>query len=140
MRRLTGAMATVFALIDIAAEAPVAAETWSDPAVRTIRQHAIDIVCWDNDLISWRKEATAANSVNNLVAVLVAAGLSTPQAVSRIVDMRNQAVVAVVALSQDLIARQQEHLTALVRGLQAWISGALAYSTHSTRYSAMPDL
>jgi hypothetical protein len=54
--------------------------------------------------------------------------------------MRNQAVVAVVALSQDLIARQQEHLTALVRGLQAWISGALAYSTHSTRYSAMPDL
>lgn len=79
MRRLTGAMATVFALIDIATEAPVAAETWSDPAVRTIRRHAVDIVCWDNDLISWRKEATAANSVNNLVAVLVATGLSTPK-------------------------------------------------------------
>ncbi|MEV1002670.1 hypothetical protein [Nonomuraea sp. NPDC050202] len=135
MRRLTGAMATVYALIDVAAEAPLDAELWSEPMVRSVRHHAINVVAWDNDLISWRKEKNAANGVNNLVAVMAATGgLSMPDVVDRIIAMREKAVTGVVELGQLLISRQEAPLTAFVHGLQAWISGSLAYSMHSPRY------
>ncbi|WP_431929981.1 terpene synthase family protein [Nonomuraea jabiensis] len=135
MRRLTGAMHTVYALIDIAAERPLAADLWSEPQVRAIRRHAVDVVVWDNDLISWRKERLAANGLNNLVSVLTAhAELSVPEAFDRIVRMREEAIAQVEALGRRLTRRRHEPLTALVNGLQTWISGSLAYSMGSSRY------
>ncbi|MFI7643256.1 hypothetical protein [Nonomuraea sp. NPDC049400] len=135
MRRFTGAMHTVYALIDIASERPLAAKMWSDPQVHALRRHAVDVVVWDNDLISWPKERLSANGVNNLVSVLIThEGLSVQQAMKRIVRMREEAVAHVAAQGQLLIGRRHDPLTALVRGLQAWISGALAYSTRSSRY------
>ncbi|MGW4412488.1 terpene synthase family protein [Nonomuraea sp. NPDC004702] len=135
MRRLTGAMHTVIALIDIAAERPLSASLWADPQVRAIHSHTVDAVNLENDLISWRKERLTANAVNNLVSVLTThAGLSIPEAFERIVGMREEALTRVVDLSQQLLIRQDEPLTAFIHGLHAWISGALAYSVNSPRY------
>ncbi|MEV0151669.1 MULTISPECIES: hypothetical protein [unclassified Nonomuraea] len=137
MRRFTGAMYTVYALIDVVAEQPLTAELWADPQVRAICRHAGDVVVWDNDLISWPKERLSSNGLNNLVMVLTThASLSVPQAVERIVEMREEAVGQVAALGELLIARRQENVIAFVRGLQSWISGSVAYSLRSSRYLA----
>ena len=50
MRRRTGAMLTVFALIDIAGGDRLTPEEWRHPDVRAITELANDLVVWDNDL------------------------------------------------------------------------------------------
>lgn len=139
MRRLTGAMYTVYAVIDVAARSPLTAEEWSDPLVCQVRDAAVDAVCWDNDIFSYAKEAAQANSANNLVSVLTTRGAPLPQAVETIVEMRNQAVATIRDGGGILAAERSPAVAAYVAGLEHWISGSIAYSEVSSRYRITQD-
>ncbi|WP_433500440.1 4-epi-cubebol synthase [Sphaerimonospora sp. CA-214678] len=137
MRRRTGAMLTVFAMIDLTAEVCLTWDEWRHPAVRLMTQHANDVVVWDNDLISYAKERGAVNGRNNLVTVLVThTGCSVQEAMDRIGVMRDRAIVEMVALQPATASLRSPAVSAYVRGLQYWISGSVDYSLTSSRYTA----
>jgi hypothetical protein len=137
MRRRTGAMLTVFALIDVAAEVRLTGEEWRHPAVHAMTEHANDVVVWDNDLISYAKESSGGNIRNNLVSVLAAhTGCSTQEAMDRIGAMRDQAIASMVALKPQTEALGSPAVSAYVRGLEYWISGSVDYSLTSSRYAS----
>lgn len=135
MRRRTGAMLTVFALIDVAAEVCLTTDEWRHPVVHEMTEHANDVVVWDNDLISYAKERGEANIRNNLVSVLVGhTGCTVQEAMDRIGAMRDEAVAAMAALAPAAVALGSPAVNAYVRGLQYWISGSVDYSLTSSRY------
>ncbi|MEV0967879.1 4-epi-cubebol synthase [Microtetraspora glauca] len=135
MRRRTGAMLTVFALIDVAAGGCLTPDEWRHPDVRAITEHANDVVVWDNDLISYAKETAGPNIHNNMVSVLRRhKGCSTQEAMDLIGGMRNDAVAGMVALKPRLDALGSAGVAAYVRGLEYWISGSVDYSLTSSRY------
>lgn len=136
MRRRTGAMLTVFALIDLAAEVCLTWDEWRHPAVRAMTRHANDVVVWDNDLISYAKERDAANGRNNLVTVLVThGGYTVQEAMDRIGALRDRAIADMVALEPHTRSLGSPAVSAYVRGLQYWISGSVDYSLTSSRYT-----
>ncbi|GGS51148.1 hypothetical protein GCM10010156_07110 [Planobispora rosea] len=136
MRRRTGAMLTVFALIDVASGLRLTPQEWRHPDLRAITQSANDVVVWDNDLISYAKEKGAGNSVNNLVNVLARhRGYSCQQAMDEIGRMRDAAVAQMVELRGVLARLGSEAVDAYVRGLEYWVSGSVDYSLTSPRYT-----
>ncbi|GAA3163699.1 hypothetical protein GCM10010466_63280 [Planomonospora alba] len=136
MRRRTGAMLTVFALIDVASGLPLTPREWRHPDVRAITASANDVVVWDNDLISYAKESGAGNSVNNLVNVLARhRGCSHQQAMDEIGGMRDRAVARMAELGRALATLGSAAVDAYVRGLERWISGSVDYSLTSSRYT-----
>ncbi|MEV7908624.1 terpene synthase family protein, partial [Streptomyces anulatus] len=136
MRRRTGAMLTVFALIDIAGGHRLTPDEWRHPAMRAITESANDVVVWDNDLISYAKESEGGNSRNNLVNVLARhEGYSRQGAMEAIGRMRNRAIADMIELRPALEALGSEAVRAYVRGLEFWISGSVDYSLTSSRYT-----
>ncbi|WP_433240964.1 4-epi-cubebol synthase [Streptosporangium sp. CA-135522] len=136
MRRRTGAMLTVFALIDVASGRRLTSDEWRHPAVRAITESANDVVVWDNDLISYAKESDGGNARNNLVNVLARhRHYSRQQAMEEIGEMRNRAIADMVAVRPSLEALGSEAVLAYVRGLEFWISGSVDYSLTSSRYT-----
>ncbi|MER5322800.1 4-epi-cubebol synthase [Streptosporangium roseum] len=136
MRRRTGAMLTVFALIDVASGRSLSADEWRHPGMRAITESANDVVVWDNDLISYAKESNSGNSRNNLVNVLAQhRHYSRQEAMEEIGEMRNQAIADMVAVRPSLEALGSDAVLAYVRGLEFWISGSVDYSLTSSRYT-----
>lgn len=136
MRRRTGAMLTVFALIDIASGRRLTPGEWRHPGMRAITESANDVVVWDNDLISYAKESEGGNSRNNLVNVLARhRRYSRQRAMDVIGRMRNRAIGDMVAVRPSLEALGSEAVLAYVRGLEFWISGSVDYSLTSSRYT-----
>ncbi|MFC4061259.1 4-epi-cubebol synthase [Planomonospora corallina] len=136
MRRRTGAMLTVFTLIDVASGLPLTWQEWRHPDVRAITASANDVVVWDNDLISYAKESGAGNSVNNLVNVLARhRGYGHQQAMDEIGGMRDRAVARMVELRRTLERLGSAAVEAYVHGLERWISGSIDYSMTSSRYT-----
>ncbi|GII76334.1 hypothetical protein Sru01_13160 [Sphaerisporangium rufum] len=136
MRRRTGAMLTVFALIDVATGRPLTGDQWRDPAVRAITEHANDVVVWDNDLLSYAKERGGVNHRNNLVSVLARhRHRSIQHAMNQIGRMRDEAIARMVELGAGLKELGSPAVDAYVRGLEHWVSGSVAYSLTSSRYT-----
>jgi hypothetical protein len=136
MRRRTGAMLTVFALIDVATGHPLTPDEWRHPDVRAITESANDVVVWDNDLLSYAKERNSVNSRNNLVSVLARhRHRSIQHAMNQIGRMRDEAIMRMTLLRAELEDMDSRAIQAYVRGLEHWISGSIAYSLTSTRYT-----
>ncbi|WP_248964440.1 4-epi-cubebol synthase [Sphaerisporangium perillae] len=136
MRRRTGAMLTVFALIDLATGHPLTPDEWRHPDLRAITESANDVVVWDNDLLSYAKERNGVNARNNLVNVLARhRHRSIQQSMNHIGRMRDAAIMRMVALRAALEALHSTAVAAYVRGLEHWISGSVAYSLTSSRYT-----
>ncbi|MCW2877957.1 MAG: hypothetical protein JWQ95_2057 [Sphaerisporangium sp.] len=136
MRRRTGAMLTVFALIDLATGHPLTPDQWRHPDVRAITESANDVVVWDNDLLSYAKERNGVNSRNNLVSVLARhRHRSIQHAMDRIGRMRDDAILRMLLLRGELEGLKSGAVAAYVRGLEHWISGSIAYSLTSSRYT-----
>ncbi|MGW4639518.1 4-epi-cubebol synthase [Sphaerisporangium sp. NPDC004334] len=136
MRRRTGAMLTVFALIDLATGRPLTPDEWRQPDLAAITESANDVVVWDNDLLSYAKERRGVNARNNLVNVLARhRHRSIQESMNQIGRMRDAAVTRMVALRAVLEALGSPAVSAYVRGLEHWISGSVAYSLTSSRYT-----
>lgn len=136
MRRRTGAMMTVYTLVDVATQIPLSVEEWRHPAVTQLTEIANDVVVWDNDLISYAKEIVAGrNADNNLISVLRRhQRVSTQRAMDRLVQMRDRKLAEMVRLRPAIEELRSPGVSAYQAGLEYWISGMIEYSIGSTRY------
>ncbi|WP_162795083.1 terpene synthase family protein [Nonomuraea lactucae] len=135
MRRRTGAMYPVFALIDIAGGYRLTPEEWHHPDVRALTEHANDLVVWDNDLFSYAKERTHDKARHNLVNVLVThRGCSLQEALDEVAQMHDRAVAEMVRLRRSVECWGDRSALAYVQGLEHWVRGHIEYSLRSTRY------
>jgi 5-epi-alpha-selinene synthase len=107
------------------------------PKIQTLTEHAINAVCWINDVFSLSKELHHQD-VHNLVVLLAAHhGISLQAAVDRVAALFNAEVQAFLDLHLQLpqwsgIAGPA--LTTYVALLQSWMRGSLDWSYTSGRY------
>ncbi|MER7503598.1 hypothetical protein AB0L05_28740 [Nonomuraea pusilla] len=135
MRRRTGAMYPVYALIDIAGRRRLAPEEWHHPDVRALTEHANDLVVWDNDLFSYAKERKHDQARHNLVNVLVThRGYSLQDALDEVASMHDQAVAEMVRLRTAVEKWGSPAVLAYIQGLEHWVRGHIEYSLGSARY------
>ncbi|WP_433259773.1 terpene synthase family protein (plasmid) [Streptosporangium sp. CA-135522] len=139
MRRHTGAVHTVHALIDLATGLRLKDEEWASPLLTQVSRHAVDVVDWDNDLLSWVKEHDSGkgDTSHNLVTVVEHAHqCSRAEAVQQVMAMREAAVEQVRVLGDELTRSGSAAVGAYVAGLRSWITGAVDYALTSVRYAA----
>ncbi|MEU0571285.1 hypothetical protein ABZ297_38635 [Nonomuraea sp. NPDC005983] len=135
MRRRTGAMYPVYALIDIASHRRLTPEEWHHPDVRALTEHANDLVVWDNDLFSYAKERKHDSARHNLVNVLVThRGYSVQKALDEVATMHDRAVEAMIVRRASVEAWGTPAVLAYVQGLEHWVRGHIDYSLGSARY------
>ncbi|MBF8187426.1 hypothetical protein ITP53_17135 [Nonomuraea sp. K274] len=135
MRRRTGAMYPVYALIDIAGRQRLTPEEWHHPDIRALTEHANDLVVWDNDLFSYAKERKHDQARHNLVNVLVThRGYSLQEALDEVALMHDGAVAEMVRLRASVETWGSPAALAYVQGLEHWVRGHIVYSLSSARY------
>ncbi|MER6946184.1 hypothetical protein ABT294_19335 [Nonomuraea sp. NPDC000554] len=135
MRRRTGAMYPVYALIDIANHRRLTPEEWHHPDIRALTEHANDLVVWDNDLFSYAKERKHDRARHNLVNVLVThRGYSVQKALDEVAMMHDRAVEAMIARRASVEVWGTPAVLAYVQGLEHWVRGHIDYSLGSARY------
>lgn len=135
MRRRTGAMYPVYALIDIAGHQRLGPEEWHHPDIRALTEHANDLVVWDNDLFSYAKEREHDKARHNLVNVLMThRGYSLQEALDEVALMHDHAVAEMVRLRASVETWGSPAVLAYVQGLEHWVRGHIEYSLGSARY------
>ncbi|HEY9522887.1 MAG TPA: hypothetical protein VIR33_06590 [Thermopolyspora sp.] len=135
MRRRTGAMFPVYALIDIAGGYRLTSAEWHHPDVQTLTELANDLVVWDNDLFSYAKEMRHDKARHNLVNVLVTHRACTVQAaLDEVAWMHNRAVDRMIELHAAVATWGSPGLLDYILGLKHWVRGHIEYSRDSARY------
>ncbi len=135
MRRRTGAMFPVYALIDIAGGYRLTPAEWHHPHIRTLTELANDLVVWDNDLFSYAKEMHHDRARHNLVNVLVThQNRSVQDALDEVARMHDRAVARMTELHAEVARWGSPAVLAYVRGLEHWVRGHIEYSRDSARY------
>ncbi|MFI6386171.1 hypothetical protein [Nonomuraea sp. NPDC050540] len=135
MRRRTGAMYPVYALIDIAGGRRLTPDEWHHPDIRALTEHANDLVVWDNDLFSYAKEKKHDKARHNLVNVLIThRGYSLQEALDEVATMHDRAVAEMVRLRGSVDTWGTRAVRAYVQGLEHWVRGHIEYSLGSARY------
>lgn len=137
MRRRTGAMPPVIALIDVAGRFCLTPEQWLHPQVRELTQLCNDLVVWDNDIFSYAKERRHDKARHNLITVLAThRGLTERQALDEVVRMHERAIARMVRLDAEVRVWGPPEVLAYVRGLEHWVAGHITYSLGSSRYTS----
>ncbi|GAA0363464.1 hypothetical protein GCM10009530_11400 [Microbispora corallina] len=135
MRRRTGAMYPVYALIDIAGGYRLTPEEWHHPDIRELTEHANDLVVWDNDLFSYAKEREHDRARHNLVNVLIThRGYALQEALDEVAGMHDRAVERMVELRASVEKWGSQGVLDYTLGLEHWVRGHIEYSLNSARY------
>ena len=138
MRRMAGAIVSCLALVDVAVGVEVSAADWAGQDVRDLTRMAANLIGWDNDVFSYRKELADHGAMHNLVTVIAREQrCSLRTAVERAIDLRNDEVEAFLALEAEIRPTADGALRGYVDGLKQWVQGFLDYALASPRY-AMP--
>ncbi|MBP2707013.1 hypothetical protein JOL79_24820 [Microbispora sp. RL4-1S] len=135
MRRRTGAMYPVYALIDIAGGYRLSPEEWHHPDIRELTEHANDLVVWDNDLFSYAKEKRHDQARHNLVNVLIThRGYALQDALDEVAGMHDRAVARMIELRSSVETWGSPAVLDYTLGLEHWVRGHIEYSFDSARY------
>ncbi|GAA0989841.1 family 2 encapsulin nanocompartment cargo protein terpene cyclase [Acrocarpospora macrocephala] len=126
--------------IDISAGYEVSAAEMSTSRVRALTEMANALVGWDNDIISFNKEAFRKErygyaELQNLVSVLAHQNdCSIPDALATAVAMRDRVMSLFLRLSDEVKTDAGSELTRYVHGLGEWVRGYLEWSMITDRY------
>ncbi|MCM3923603.1 hypothetical protein ND748_18275 [Frankia sp. AiPs1] len=126
---------------DIAGGYEVPAQQMSAPAVRALTEMSCVLVAWDNDIISYNKEAYRSSrysfsAIQNLISVIAhQQGCPPQQAMGIAVAMRDRVMCLFLALQRQVLTTAGEELARYVTGLGQWVRGYLDFSFGSDRYA-----
>ncbi len=126
--------------IDISSGYEVSAEEMSTPRVRALTEMANALVGWDNDIISFNKEAFRKErygyaELQNLVSVLAHQNdCSIADALTTAVAMRDRVMSLFLRLSEEVKNEAGTELHRYVHGLGEWVRGYLEWSMITDRY------
>jgi hypothetical protein len=136
MRRHSGAVPTCLALIDVINGFELPGSAWSSPEIRAVSEAATDITCWANDILSYPKEVRRSTEVLSLPAVLShEQGMSAAQAMAEAARLYQERIRDYQQLEEPLLKDGDEAVRRYLMDLRHWISGNLAWSYETGRYS-----
>lgn len=150
MRRYSGAVSTCLALIEVVNAFELEDGAWYDPSVRAAAEAVADIICWSNDIVSYRKEAHRGSAPRaegcrpappkgllSLPTVLAHEhGLTEQQALNHSALMLDRRIADYRAAEEPMLASADPGLLRFAADLRHWISGNLAWSYETERYRA----
>jgi hypothetical protein len=134
LRRLTGGIRPSLTLTDLALGGLPAAGRRVEPAVVTLDVLAADLVCWCNDIFSYRKEHRAGADPLNLVTSLAReSGGDEAAALRAAADRFNAALADFVAGDAALTGAEASDPFLVAR--RNWIRGTYDWSLRAARYA-----
>ena len=135
MRRHSGAVATCLALIETINGFELDDRAWYHPSVRAASDAVADIICWSNDIVSYRKEESQSADVLSLPTVLTRRhGMREQQALDRCAAMLTQRITEYYAAERPLLASGNPGMIRFAADLRHWIAGNLEWSYETGRY------
>lgn len=147
MRRYSGAVSTCLALIEVVNGFELDDGLWYDPSVRAAADAVADIICWSNDIVSYRKEAhraapraeggrpAAPKGLLSLPTVLAHEhGMTEQQALNHSALMLDRRIADYRSAEEPMLASGDPGLVRFAADLRHWISGNLAWSYETERY------
>lgn len=126
--------------IDISSHYEVPAADMASQPVRALTEMANMLVGWDNDIISFNKEAFRKDrygyaELQNLVTVLAHQNqIPIESALAEAMAMRDRLMARFLRLSGDVRAHAGPALSRYVYGLGEWVRGYLEWSMITDRY------
>ena len=136
MRRHTGGVRPSVTLTDLAYDGLPGAGRRADPAVVALDDLAADLICWCNDLFSYRKERDAAADPHNLVTVIAAQTGRAPEAAFRTAtDWFNDGLARYVVRDAAVAARGDDALGPYLAVRRAWVRATYDWSLRADRYA-----
>ncbi|MEU1753678.1 terpene synthase [Micromonospora matsumotoense] len=136
MRRHTGGVRPSLTLTDLAYGRLPGPTRRVDPAVIALDDLAVDLVCWCNDLFSYRKEQDAAADPHNLVTVLAAqTGRGEAAAFQLAVGWFNDGLAGYLVREAALVAHGGPGLTPYLAARRSWLRATYDWSVRADRYA-----
>ncbi|MEV4662192.1 terpene synthase [Micromonospora echinofusca] len=137
MRRHTGAVHPSFTLTELAGGALPGAAHRTEPSLVALDLLAADLVCWCNDVFSYRKEHLTQPDVHNLVAVIAAGRADGDEsaALRAAADRFNGALSAYLAAETALLATGDAGLRSALTARRNWIRATYDWSLRAARYA-----
>ncbi|SBT44593.1 terpene synthase family protein [Micromonospora auratinigra] len=136
MRRHTGGVRPSFTLTDLAYDGLPGAGRRADPALAALDVIAADLVCWCNDVFSYRKERQARPDTLNLVASLAGEqGRDEEAALRAAAERFNAGLAAYTEREAALAATADDAVRAFLTTRRNWIRATYDWSLEATRYA-----
>ncbi|MBM7084104.1 terpene synthase family protein [Micromonospora sp. SCSIO 07396] len=139
MRRHTGGVRPSLTLTDLAYGRPPGPARRVDPALVALDDLAVDLVCWCNDLFSYRKERDAVADPHNLVTVLAAQhGRDEASAFQLAAGWFNDGLAGYLVREAALVAHAGPAVTPYLAARRAWLRATYDWSMRADRYATPP--
>ncbi|MEV4769605.1 terpene synthase family protein [Micromonospora humida] len=136
MRRHTGGVRPSLTLTDLAYGSPPAPARRVDPALLALDDLTVDLVCWCNDLFSYRKERDAAADPHNLVTVLAEQhGRDEAAAFQLAAGWFNDGLAGYLVREAALVAHAGPAVTPFLAARRAWLRATYDWSRRADRYA-----
>ncbi|OWV10152.1 terpene synthase [Micromonospora wenchangensis] len=136
MRRHTGGVRPSLTLTDLAYGCPPDPARRVDPALLALDDLAVDLVCWCNDLFSYRKERDAVADPHNLVTVLAAQhGRGEAAAFQVAAGWFNDGLAGYLVREAALVAHAGSTVTPYLAARRAWLRATYDWSMRADRYA-----
>jgi len=143
MRPYTGALYTVFDLIEMTERAVVPIEVREHPTMRQLMALASDVVCWHNDIASIQKERQHGDMHNLGLILQRKEQLSLQDALAKVGRMADSHVRRFIELEKGLDSFDTPEADSMaqrvVLGLRRWMRANFDWSHESGRFSAVSD-
>jgi hypothetical protein len=132
MRRHTGGVHPSFTLTDLAHRALPRPGLRADPRLADLDGLAADLVCWCNDLFSYRKERL--NGLNLATVIARETGQDEPSALAEVAGRFNTGVEAYLRMEAAVLAGADPRVRRMLAARRCWIRGTYDWSTLAARY------
>lgn len=135
MRRHTGGVHPSFTLTDLAYDGPGAVDR-TDPALAALETLAADLVCWCNDVFSYRKEGRLTGDGHNLVAAIAGEkGGPEQAALLAAADLFNRALAAYTERETAVLRTADPATRRFAAARRCWIRATYDWSVSAARYA-----
>lgn len=135
MRRTgTSGVLPTFALFPATARLCISEKEWWSPGVQELNLLAANIICWDNDILSYPKELQDFDAMHNIVTMTMQDNHGeVGGAIELVINSRNAEMNRLVSLSRELIVHKNG-IRDYVECVLNWVCGYLEFSLQSSRY------
>lgn len=135
-RPYTGGLNTLVDMVEVTDHLNLPFSVYDHPYMQALTRHAVNAICFANDVLSVQKELEQ-NDVHNLVVILHHHELSFQEAINRVAALHNAEVRAFIAREQttpSFSARNDLGIQKYITILKAWMRGNLDWSAMTGRY------
>ncbi|WP_341716870.1 terpene synthase [Micromonospora sp. FIMYZ51] len=135
LRRHTGAVYPSLTLTDLASNGFPPAARRAEPGWATLESLVVDLVCWCNDVFSYRKEHRVRPDAHNLITVLTRELGDESLALRAAADRFNERLGAYLSTEQRLLVTHGDAVRPALAARRNWIRATYDWSRAAERYA-----